>query len=302
MPSVRAWCTPCKSTGWPLNSRPPSVGRCTPARIWISVDLPAPFSPNKTWTSPGLRSKSMPAGASPAGNCIDRPRARKTGVGASAAPTLSAGANVAAANSIYASQINPASVDRENRLPVRGGERRRVVERIDVRLVDHVDLRPDMLEIELAFEDAHRLIDRDASLHHCGIRRRRHYPAGFDVVVNARREVIGQHLDLVREVALAQELHGGFGRRRSADDVFDIRIGLQHVLDQFQLHFLAGVAVFGGDHLEPAVLDGVVEALVAGFDPTGAGRSRKPGDFDFAGALGVLLGDIFSGLKAHGLE
>src|ERR1700691_5423762 len=179
MPSVRAWCTPCRSTGCPLNSRPPSVGRCTPARIWISVDLPAPFSPNRTWTSPGLSSKSTRSSASTPGNCMDRPLARKTGVGTFAAPTPCAGANVAAANSIYASQINPTSIDEEDRFPVRGRERRGVIERIDVRLVDHVDLRPNMLEIGLAFEDAHRLIDRDASLHHCGIRRCRQHPAGL---------------------------------------------------------------------------------------------------------------------------
>src|ERR1700722_1626254 len=194
MPSVRAWCTPWSSTGCPLNSRPPAVGRCTPARIWISVDLPAPFSPNRTWTSPGLSSKSTRSSASTPGNCMDTPLARKTGVGTFAAPTPSAGANVAAANSIYASQINPTSIDEEDRLPVRGRERRGVVERIDVRLVDHINLRTDVFQIVLAFENAHRLIDRDASLHHRRIRRRRQHPAGLDVVVDAGSEVIGQNL------------------------------------------------------------------------------------------------------------
>ena len=68
--------------------------------------------------------------------------------------------------------------------------------------------------------------------------------------IDAGREVIGQHLDLVREAAVAQQADGGFGGRRGADDVFDVGIGLEHVLDQLELHFLAGVAVFGLDDLD----------------------------------------------------
>src|SRR5687768_9575593 len=38
---------------------PPS-GVCTPASTFISVDLPAPFSPTMAWISPGRRSRSTP--------------------------------------------------------------------------------------------------------------------------------------------------------------------------------------------------------------------------------------------------
>src|SRR3954468_20252885 len=38
----------------------PSSGVYTPARIFIIVDLPAPFSPTIAWTSPARRSRSTP--------------------------------------------------------------------------------------------------------------------------------------------------------------------------------------------------------------------------------------------------
>src|SRR3954469_21886943 len=38
----------------------PSSGVYTPARVFISVDLPAPFSPTIAWTSPARRSRSTP--------------------------------------------------------------------------------------------------------------------------------------------------------------------------------------------------------------------------------------------------
>ncbi len=41
----------------------PRVGRTAPARIFISVDLPAPFSPTTAWTVPATTSRSTPASA-----------------------------------------------------------------------------------------------------------------------------------------------------------------------------------------------------------------------------------------------
>ena len=57
--------TPCcaaavtlgSSTGWPSMSTRPEVGCSTPARIFMSVDLPAPFSPTSTLTWPAWTSK-----------------------------------------------------------------------------------------------------------------------------------------------------------------------------------------------------------------------------------------------------
>ncbi len=45
----------CCST--PLTVIVPSSGRCIPYRIFISVDLPAPFSPTSAWISPGTTEK-----------------------------------------------------------------------------------------------------------------------------------------------------------------------------------------------------------------------------------------------------
>ena len=50
-------------TGSPLNRISPASGWYTPARIFIRVDLPAPFSPTRAWTSPGWSSKLASASA-----------------------------------------------------------------------------------------------------------------------------------------------------------------------------------------------------------------------------------------------
>ena len=42
--------------GWPSMSSSPASGWCTPARIFTSVDLPAPFSPTSACASPPYRS------------------------------------------------------------------------------------------------------------------------------------------------------------------------------------------------------------------------------------------------------
>src|SRR3954452_18177181 len=48
-------------TGSPRTTTRPSSGPQSPYRIDISVDLPAPFSPSRAWTSPTRRSKSTPS-------------------------------------------------------------------------------------------------------------------------------------------------------------------------------------------------------------------------------------------------
>ncbi len=51
------------TTGSPSRMRVPEVGCSTPDRIFISVDLPAPFSPNSAVTLPARTSKSTPFSA-----------------------------------------------------------------------------------------------------------------------------------------------------------------------------------------------------------------------------------------------
>src|SRR5260221_7637588 len=55
---------------WPSIAIVPESGGCTPKRIFIKVDLPAPFSPIRAWTSPALRSKSTPFNACTPANAL----------------------------------------------------------------------------------------------------------------------------------------------------------------------------------------------------------------------------------------
>src|SRR5690348_13693228 len=48
----------------PSSSKRPENSGCTPAMIFISVLLPAPFSPTRPWISPGRSAKSTPRSAS----------------------------------------------------------------------------------------------------------------------------------------------------------------------------------------------------------------------------------------------
>src|SRR6478609_171076 len=60
MPSFMADLGEAISTGLPSILISPRSGRCTPERILISVDLPAPLSPTRPHTSPGWTSRSTP--------------------------------------------------------------------------------------------------------------------------------------------------------------------------------------------------------------------------------------------------
>ena len=63
----------------PLSSIAPSSGWYTPARIFIRVDLPAPFSPTMACTSPARTSSSTSLSARIPGNDLPMPRMRSTG-------------------------------------------------------------------------------------------------------------------------------------------------------------------------------------------------------------------------------
>ena len=64
MPRSRASDDEEKTTGSPRSSIAPEVGLMTPDNIFISVDLPAPFSPNSVVTRPARMSKLTPFSAS----------------------------------------------------------------------------------------------------------------------------------------------------------------------------------------------------------------------------------------------
>src|SRR6202048_2849471 len=66
---------------------PESAG-CAPARIFISVDLPAPFSPTSACTSPAFTSNDTPSSARTPGNVFTMPDMRSNGAPGAAAVTL----------------------------------------------------------------------------------------------------------------------------------------------------------------------------------------------------------------------
>ena len=49
------------------------MSECTPAMIFISVDLPAPFSPTNPWISPGNSAKSTSRSAVDTTECLGDP-------------------------------------------------------------------------------------------------------------------------------------------------------------------------------------------------------------------------------------
>src|SRR5438132_4153551 len=70
-PASRAAAGPCNTTSSALIRRRPLSGRCTPPRIFTSVDLPAPFSPTSACTSPAFRSIETSSSARIAPNAFD---------------------------------------------------------------------------------------------------------------------------------------------------------------------------------------------------------------------------------------
>ena len=72
------------STGRPSTRISPSSGRYRPYRTDISVDLPAPFSPSRAWTSPATTSKSTRSFATTEPNFFVIPLSSRAGGRASA--------------------------------------------------------------------------------------------------------------------------------------------------------------------------------------------------------------------------
>src|SRR6185437_13491016 len=64
MPAACASRADRKCVSLPSSRKRPENSGCTPAMIFISVLLPAPFSPTRPWISPGRSAKSTPRSAS----------------------------------------------------------------------------------------------------------------------------------------------------------------------------------------------------------------------------------------------
>ncbi len=85
MPAAMAPAGPCSSVRWPFTRSVPLSGWCTPARIFTTVDLPAPFSPTSACASPARSSidPSITARTAP-NDLLTRSSERTTGPSGSA--------------------------------------------------------------------------------------------------------------------------------------------------------------------------------------------------------------------------
>ena len=86
------------TTGLPSMSISPESAGCAPARIFISVDLPAPFSPTSACTSPAITSNETPSSARTPGNVLTMSRIASNGAIAAAASLAAVTCRVALVN------------------------------------------------------------------------------------------------------------------------------------------------------------------------------------------------------------
>src|SRR5579863_947699 len=90
IPAARAAAGSGSVTALPSTSKVPASGWYTPASIFTSVDLPAPFSPTRAWASPGYSSIDPSTSACTAPNALAACRSTRIG----AAPPESGGSAV----------------------------------------------------------------------------------------------------------------------------------------------------------------------------------------------------------------
>src|SRR5690242_19919105 len=81
MPSERAMLGVLWATDRPATESVPESAATAPVMILMSVDLPAPFSPMRAWTSPGSNSKETPFSARTPSNDFEIDCARRIGLG-----------------------------------------------------------------------------------------------------------------------------------------------------------------------------------------------------------------------------
>src|SRR5215470_4135670 len=79
IPAARAAAGPCRAISCPSTCSDPASGWYTPARIFTSVDLPAPFSPTRACASPAYSSIDPSVSACTAPNALAACRSTSTG-------------------------------------------------------------------------------------------------------------------------------------------------------------------------------------------------------------------------------
>ena len=80
-PRWLASCGEAGRYGWPCSTIVPSSGCSAPARMFMSVLLPAPFSPMSAWTSPEFREKPTPSSATVGPKRLRMPSRRRRSIG-----------------------------------------------------------------------------------------------------------------------------------------------------------------------------------------------------------------------------
>ncbi len=88
-PSMRS-STEARDRSRPASMTVPASGRWTPMSTFMSVDLPAPFSPSRAWTSPARTSKSMPRRTWKGPKALVMPRMVTSDAADAVAPSASA--------------------------------------------------------------------------------------------------------------------------------------------------------------------------------------------------------------------
>src|SRR3954463_14076799 len=91
MPAVRAAWGPRGEYAWPASSIVPSSGECAPLRTFMSVLLPAPFSPMRARAWPARSSSETPRSASVAPKRLEIADMRSRGPGEGTAIRLAIG-------------------------------------------------------------------------------------------------------------------------------------------------------------------------------------------------------------------
>src|SRR6476619_1265546 len=80
IPAARAAAGVENAASVPSKTTVPALAGRVPARMFISVDLPAPFAPQTAWTSPASAEKSTWSSASTPGNRRVSPRVSRSGI------------------------------------------------------------------------------------------------------------------------------------------------------------------------------------------------------------------------------
>src|SRR5919197_5838526 len=107
MPAARASAGPPRWVSSPSSSRRPASGRCTPARTFTSVDLPAPFSPTRACASPACSSMEASSSARTEPNDLLAPSSTSTGPAAGLAGGGGPSARACATASLQVWGVSP---------------------------------------------------------------------------------------------------------------------------------------------------------------------------------------------------